>query len=150
VRLRAETAVLALLLSGCPGSLENPDRFTQGQLACPVEIDVEVDIFQMKCSDAGCHGATQPASGLDLVTPGVAERMLGKMAVGCPGRLLIDAERQSDSVLLDRLSAMPECGLRMPLGRTPLSDDELDCVEEWVREAVETATTSTQALGGGR
>jgi hypothetical protein len=134
-------AGLVLLgVAGCPGSLENPDRFAG--VSCTLTIDVERDIFQAKCSGGTCHGAgAMPAGNLDLESPDVLSRLVGVSGQGCNGRALIQTEAPDGSAILDRLAEEPECGLRMPLGSDPLPPEEVDCVRAYVFEAANGGTT---------
>jgi hypothetical protein len=61
--------IVAVVATGCPGTLENPERFKGG---CP---DVPAEILGKKCGTAFCHDATTKQSQLDLVSSGVATRV---------------------------------------------------------------------------
>jgi hypothetical protein len=108
--------------SGGGGGGEGPD-------AAP-ECDVPV-LFQQKCGGAGCHGATSPSAGLDLVSPGVEERIVEKPASQGLG-VIVRAGRPEDSVLYDRVQEMPTNGARMPLSGPPLGDAEVVCIRDWI------------------
>lgn len=119
--------------TGCPGSLENPDRFAGA--SCSLSIDVEQDIFVDKCGGSQCHEGAMPAANLDLVSADVLSRLRDVPGAGCNGRALIQTEAPDGSAILDRLAEMPECGLRMPLGADPLPQAEIDCVRAYVFDA---------------
>lgn len=130
---------LAVGLSGCPGSIDDPDRFIAGE-GC--DLDVEQEIFVAKCGDPTCHGGgAASSSGLDLVAAGFAVPLVDKPAVGCAGSMLVSSTAPDESVLYTKLFASPSCGLRMPLGGDPLSAAEVACVREWIAELVMTSTT---------
>jgi hypothetical protein len=132
-------AVLSLVAAcvGCPGSLEDPGRFTSATGTCP---DIPQDVFQKTCSaTVGCHSATDKQLGLDLQSPNVASRLVGIKAMGGPG-LLIDPSNPSASILYEKLTATPPFGLRMPDGQTPLDDATIACVLQWI---------TTQVTDGG-
>jgi hypothetical protein len=89
------------------------------------------DLFVSRCADVECHG---PTSGLlDLVSPGVVERLLGQLAapsLACAGRVYL-ATDGSASLILDKLADPPPCGSRMPLkGR--IGAQNVECLQEWV------------------
>lgn len=147
---------IASALTGCPGHLEDKDRFdavgstgagttdgastgsgagggadasssASGGTACP---DIPM-LFVMKCGTAGCHGADSPQQGLDLASPDVASRVVGKMSKEC-GEPLADPANPDGSVLYKKLKPSPTCGgSQMPLG-VPLSSAETDCVKDWI------------------
>lgn len=112
-----------LALTACPGRIDDPDRFK----AC--QLDVEREIFGVgvdggaKCGTAGCHSATSPQNGLDLVTPGVATRIKTGTST-CQGKPLI-------SFMAEKLTMMPACGSPMPLG-DPLTPAEDRCVRDYL------------------
>ena len=140
------------LLAGCPGSLRDPERFTDGGApdggmdagsSCP---DVPKEILAMKCGGSGCHGTASPAEGLDLVSDGVVGRVVGVAATECKGQLA-DPVSPETSVLYTKLLASPTCGGRMPLGGA-LPDDEIACVKEWIAAQTPTGAASAGAGGG--
>ena len=153
---RRAPALLAplLLLLGCAGELENPERFSAPSTSgCTLDIDVETDIFGTtdpamggRCATAGCHvaagGEAAPAASLDLVSPGVEARLVGIPAM-CTG-LLIDPASVDDSVLIRKLEPTPSCGARMPFGGM-LSDAEIQCMREWAEMAAAAGGTDAGA-----
>jgi hypothetical protein len=108
-----------LLLSACPGHLEDPERFA----ICT--IDVERELFAPRCATSGCHTATNPAGNLDLVSPGVAAR-LSSGTSSCEDRPIA-------ANMLDKVKPTPTCGAPMPLGGTPLNTQEQDCLEVYLQ-----------------
>ncbi len=138
-----------LALAGCPGKLRDPGRFTDGGLgggggaACP---DVPTEILAMKCAGSSCHGATMPQLDLDLVSPGLAERVVGKMAGECKVPLADPADPEGSQLYVKIIGN--ECGGRMPPG-TPLSDSEIACVKEWIAGLTPSAATGSSATGTG-
>ena len=72
-----------------------------------------------------------PQQGLDLVSPGVAARVVGVSGTGCTGILAAPADPTS-SLLYTKLAPRPSCGSQMPLGRPPLSDADAGCILAWI------------------
>lgn len=140
-----------LLLAACPGSLENPERFlagTGGGGTCP---DIEADLFPNRCGTAGCHNATDQAAELDLVSPGVASRLVGVAGTdSCDNTVLLDPNDVPNSLMVTKLQPNPSCGNIMPLIGTPLSDEETACLVAYL-EGLQggTPTTTTTSSGGG-
>jgi hypothetical protein len=124
------TLRLALLLvAGCAGHLDHPERFrTDGGSMCS---DIPTTLFAPTCGRAGCHAAQTPAAGLDLASPQPATRMIAHQASGGPG-LLIDPIQPDNSVLLLKVSSTPPFGSRMPLASTPLDAPTISCLHDWV------------------
>jgi hypothetical protein len=136
MRARAISGVLlcattCLAVSGCPGELDDPQRFQgAGLVACDVRIN---ELFTKTCSTAGCHSGDQPAQGLDLVSPGVEERLIGvtPTGAGCSG-VLVDPKNPIQSLLYSKLTELPPCGVPMPFGGGRLSARDLECMRTWI------------------
>jgi hypothetical protein len=111
---------LAPLLGACPGHLEDPERF----VTCT--MDVERELLAPRCATSGCHhSAPNPAGNLDMASPGLAARLAAGTS-SCEGRPLT-------ANMLDKVQPAPTCGSPMPLGGTPLSPQELDCLELYLQ-----------------
>jgi hypothetical protein len=125
----------SLSAAGCPGELENPERFLTGVgggTACP---DVETDIFITRCSEqAGCHNADDMQGMLDLASDDVASRIVGVQGTSnCGSELLADPMDPTASLLYTKLTDSPTCGAQMPFGGgEKLTQAEIDCVEQYI------------------
>jgi hypothetical protein len=138
-RIISLTALLTAAL-GCPGSLQDPARFSQdATTSCP---NVPEDVFLKDCATTGCHTSTTKAQGLDLQSPGVASRLVGVAATEGAG-LLIDPSSPSSSVIYTKLTATPPFGSRMPSEQAPLDDATIACVLAWVTAQTSGADAST-------
>jgi hypothetical protein len=130
----AAMALASAGLTGCVGGIDDPQRFGDGTY-CPPEVDVE-KLFAERCGGSICHGAGDaPAGGLDLETPGLADRMIGIPAEECAGWVRIDPSDPDSSFLIAKLEGPPAgCGERMPfVGH--LTANEVTCVRNWIAEA---------------
>jgi hypothetical protein len=135
-------AGFAFALEGCPGHLENPERF--GPLTCNVPAS-----FKQSCASAGCHSASSPANGLDLASDGVAARVVNVMASAsgsCAGHVLADPGNPDESLLVTKLGDSPPCGSHMPLTGTSFTDAQIECVRSWIEQQ---AGGSGGSGGGG-
>jgi len=146
-------ALSAFVSTGCPGTLEHKERFlvdagnggsdTDGGDAAHAGTDgdagpdlgacgdVVTRIFVESCRGTGCHSANGGQQDLDLVSPGVAARVVGVPGIGCVS-ILADPANPEASLLYQKLSPTPPCGAPMPLGRAPLSDEDAACVLAWI------------------
>lgn len=121
----------AVLLLGCPGELENPERFLgDGGIpqSCP---DIPQELFVQRCAGSICHEGPNAAAGLDLVLPNVESRLIDVPGRDCQG-LLVDPVLPEASLLYQKLSPLPDCGSPMPIGKPALDGFELECVREWI------------------
>jgi hypothetical protein len=124
----ASLCALAALCVACPGSLDDPGRFSWDGGGC---ADAPTAIFAVTCTDSQCHTTMYKAQGLDLQSPDVAARLVGVAATGGAG-LLVDPMSPAQSVLYTKLSFSPPFGSQMPLGKTPLDDATVACVLAWI------------------
>lgn len=138
-----------LVLTGCPGELENPEQYTELP-ACRGNIDVPA-LFLEKCGSSICHGgqSSDPAAGLDLTSPGIASRLVNVPAEECGGLVRIDPTNPDNSFLLGKIIEPPAgCGDRMPLVGL-LSANEIACIRAWIHgiaaEGVPDASTADAA-----
>ena len=133
---------LRILLSGsallfcaaCPGTLDRPERFIiDAGPAC----DVEGTFFKKSCGGSGCHetilgdAGVAPANGLDLVSPGVADRITTGKAFAC---MMLPLQ----SYILAKVKPGPPCGSPMPLGQDPLKEADLKCLEDYLAKLAPT------------
>src|SRR5690606_27959151 len=97
-------------------------------------------LFQSSCDGSLCHGSHKPRAGLDLVSPGLDQRLFHVAAsADCDERKLVVPGHPDQSVLYLKVSQdEPFCGERMPIDRE-LSSDELACLKQYI----ETAGTDT-------
>lgn len=146
-------AALACFVVGCPGKLEDKERFLDyipteagPEAAAPMAGgpgaqagaanddscgDIVDRVFAPSCGDTGCHGAVAPQQGLDLVSPGLAQRVVGVSGTGCVSTLA-DPTNPEGSLLYKKLLPSPGCGAQMPLARPPISAADSACVLAWI------------------
>jgi hypothetical protein len=133
MRARILVVGLALLLfSGCPGSLEDPERFLTGgggDGGGGATCNVEADILTPKCATAGCHDATTAAQGLNLATAGV----LGRLRTSTATCTSASGQRMG-AFLMNKVGSTPSCGGPMPVGATALSQAELACLNAYLAD----------------
>jgi hypothetical protein len=137
---------------GCPGTLKDPGEFDfgseagtaeTGTPACPAAEAAEVPttIFQPICGIGPCHSATTMLSGLDLVSPGVAQRLIAVPANEMTSLFLIDSANPQGSVIYTKLQAgTVPFGSEMPYNGPPfLSALQVACVLAWIDSVVSDA-----------
>lgn len=130
------TTILLLVLAGCAGTLENPERFdndggstSQPSAACQ---DVPTLLASSCGAGEGCHSSKDKAASLDLQSPALADRLRGAKASN--GALLVDPAKPAESVLYTKLTVQPPFGARMPYGGTPYDEATMKCVLGWVTQ----------------
>lgn len=94
------------------------------------------DVFPVTCASIVCHEGT--ANKLDLLSPGVDQRLLDVPAMGIhcgkTGMKLVDSKDPEQSLILLKLTTSPPCGSPMPLGSGPsgLKPEQLTCIHDYV------------------
>jgi hypothetical protein len=150
----AGAAVATCLLAGCPGSLsftyEPRDASGADHSILVNDAGVAIgcadapSILQASCS--ACHtNPPQPIyANLDLISPGVAARLVGvpaytgaSGACGGKGDLLDAGNLPATGILMDKLNFTQTCGLGMPYGTAiPLSTQDRNCLQAWANGLV--------------
>ncbi len=143
-------------LAGCPGELKDKQKFVdyaathEGSGAAANEAgaapaveptagtgnvdpcgDVVTRVFAPSCGGTGCHSASASQQELDLVSPGVAARVVGVAGKACL-QTLADPQDPEGSLLYQKLLPGPPCGAQMPLARPPLDSADVACVRSWI------------------
>jgi hypothetical protein len=137
-RLAFTAIVLAPLLVAVACS----DEFTtntlppssDGGTECKPNIaSIQSTVFARRCTNIGCHTAKDPASALDLESPGVEARLNNVEAADCPGEVLVLPGKADTSFLVRKLEdEKPACGMRMPRSEKGIPASEIACIKTWI------------------
>ena len=92
-------------------------------------------IFNANCTS--CHGVS---SGLTLSSYGALIGSTGNQY----GSDIIVAGDPDASGLVDKIEASPQFGSRMPQGRNPLSDEEIQLIRTWISEGANEVATDIE------
>jgi hypothetical protein len=147
-----------VLLTGCPGSLDaeqfggikRPGSDTQG--AGADFCNAPTVHFAKSCGSALCHEGPAAEGGIDLISPGLEQRLLNKPAAvpGCEDLLLIDPQNPQDSFLLEKVASVsPSCGYIMPLGAFEADQELVACTSDWISAVVGGKTGSVSGEPDG-
>lgn len=135
MRLQSFSVVLgSVWIIGCAGDLENPERFAKNCADDPVVFVHET------CGAGACHVADTTFGVVDFTSPGVTARLVDQSPTvsqvctsdALMGEVLIDSVDPTMSFVLNKLTATPVCGSRMPLLADPLTPAEIECVATYV------------------
>ncbi len=90
------------------------------------------NILESSCGGSGCH--------IDETTNGV--RLDGYDNVMNSegdqyGKKIVQAGEPDNSPLVDKIEASPEFGDRMPKGGSPLSDDQISLIRNWIADGAQ-------------
>jgi hypothetical protein len=106
--------------------------------AAPVELtgcaeQVPTAIFGASCEESSCHNSKDHIYGLDLQSPGVAERLVDVPSFEIPTLFLIDPNDWMQSYILLKVEkSMPPAGTQMPQMGAKLTATQIGCLQQWV------------------
>jgi mono/diheme cytochrome c family protein len=100
----------------------------------PSGISAVKAMLPQNCALAGCHRTNFPAANLRLDTGRFPTSVLDVKSGQLPDRKLVDTKAPERSYFLAKIRG--ETGIaggRMPLNRAPLSDQQIQEVEAWIK-----------------
>jgi len=143
-------------LYGCPGSLEDPDRFRAPIVSCDLDggsgscdsgtstsmpmlvttAQIQASIITPKCAFPGCHGAMATQGMLDMSgAPGDVETRIvdvRSMTALCRNRTMVKPGDPDNSLMYLKLTTSATlCGDRMPQGGE-LTPAEKTMMRQWI------------------
>ena len=130
-------AAMALLTVGCehvePLVVEPPPEETG-----PSFQFIQETIFDTSCALAGCHAGANPPQGMSLSAGVAYANIVNVPSNEQPGVLRIAPGDPASSYLFQKITGAPSIsGAVMPLGRPPLSDEQINTIREWIEEGAE-------------
>jgi hypothetical protein len=96
---------------------------------------VQQSVFSQSCAVSGCHVGSSAPEGLDLSAGNAYASLVGVASAQVPTLQRVRASAPDSSYIIDKItgSARMKPGTsRMPLGRAPLSSDQIDLVRRWI------------------
>lgn len=124
---------------GCDQGCLNGTRCISSACSCggPVSFSTQIEapILATTCAVAGCHTGTTPSSGLVLDVGKAYAALVGVAATTCSvgDKKLVDPGVVDNSYLYNRVAGKGLCGgARMPKGRPPLTDAQVDLFRAWI------------------
>ncbi|HEX3775884.1 MAG TPA: hypothetical protein VHV51_15535 [Polyangiaceae bacterium] len=157
-------SLMALALPACPANLQDPERFDDAGTPDPNQAPACLtDAFNKTCASQVCHSPGSTSNDLDLISPGLASRIVNvpatyagldaaTMAMCPPTKLnYIDTANPSNSWIQLKLSNMQNgCGLQMPETGNWTTADKT-CLANWIQQLAANnvdAGTGGSATGG--
>ncbi len=144
LRVCAVLVFALLVLVGCsesdPVSSNEEGNGNPNPDPGPVELQptltsIQQHIFSPKCALSGCHAGSVPAQGMSLEGGAAHGNLVGVASVERSDLLRVEAGTPDESYLVKKIRGDADIeGTRMPLGRTPLSADEIAIIRQWISE----------------
>lgn len=121
-------AFCGIAFSGCErASLVDSDELQ------PTLTDIQANIFDTSCALSGCHGNASPQLGQDLSAGQSFTNIVNVPSVEQPALLRINPGDPEGSYLFRKIRGDANiAGARMPLGRSPLTDEQIELIENWI------------------
>jgi hypothetical protein len=100
-------------------------------------------LLRTKCTT--CHSSPAPIiyANLDLMSAGVAQRLVGQPATtissgacGGKGNLLDPGVLPATGILIDKINFSQTCGSGMPVGGVVMAPADIDCLQAWANGLV--------------
>jgi hypothetical protein len=110
------------------------DFVVQFTLATPIGAtldEIQAGIFTPTCATAGCHTGATPSAGLDLSDADTSHAALVDVP-SSQGTLLVVPTMPGNSYLVHKIEGTQAAGQRMPLGRAPLGQPEIEAIRLWI------------------
>src|SRR5262245_139079 len=98
VRALGPLVASAVLLGGCPGDLENPERFQMS------DCDAQMDIFMVTCGVSGCHAGKTPQNMLDFSATDLESQVVGVPSVCDDTIFRVNTSSPEDSLIYRKVA----------------------------------------------
>ncbi len=101
----------------------------------PTLANVQARVFDQSCALSGCHSGAYAPAGLDLRAGEAHANLVSVRSREVPTLFRVSPGDPGGSYLVMKITGADGIvGGRMPLGRDPLSQAQIDLVTEWIRQ----------------
>jgi hypothetical protein len=123
-----------LLLGGLTAGCEHADPLGANDTA-PTLSSIQATIFNTSCAVSGCHRGSAAPLGLDLSAGNAHGNLVNVSSQEVPDLLRVEPGNPDDSYLVRKIEGGPNIiGERMPRGRPPLSDAQIQRIRAWIED----------------
>lgn len=99
----------------------------------PTLTNVQENIFSINCALSGCHAGASPQLGQNLSEGQAFSNIVNVPSIEMPSLFRVDPFDPDMSYLFLKITgAAGIVGGQMPLGRTPLSAEEIETIRQWI------------------
>ncbi len=117
----------------CAGDGTGLDEFEGDS---PVTLEDVQPILSGSCALPGCHAGASPAQGMNLGVGQTFSNVVNVASRELPSMNRVTPNQPDNSYLVHKVQGTHldagGSGSRMPLGRSPLSRDEIDLIRAWI------------------
>ena len=134
-RLRVAMGLFWLASVACAGDGTGPDGDDGGD---EVTLSGDVQpIFTDNCLFSGCHAGSDPAQGMNLGAGQAFSSVVNVAARELPSMNRVTPNQPNSSYLFHKVQGthldVNGSGDRMPQGRSPLSQSDIDLIRAWIQ-----------------
>lgn len=130
---------LFFLLLSCGGTAETTDGGT-GETLSPTLSSIQTDIFTPTCARSGCHTSGSASGGQVLEEGSSFSNLVGVDSTESDLKRVLPGD-PDNSYLIHKLegtqSSAGGSGVQMPKGATPLTDEEIQAIRDWITAGAE-------------
>jgi hypothetical protein len=135
-RFRIGSLTMAALLAACGGGGDGYGGDSRGGGGPPPLVatfeSIQASVFTPICVE--CHAGASAPLGLRLDETNSYGLLVGISSVEQPGVARVAPGNPSASYLVQKLEGTAAFGSRMPLGREPLAQSDIDVIRQWILE----------------
>ena len=95
---------------------------------------IQENVFTVSCATAGCHQGAGAPQGLILDEANSFALLVDVPSMEVPAILRVAPGDPDNSYLIQKLEGTATVGGQMPLGRTPLAQETIDVVRQWITD----------------
>ena len=124
--------LISLLILSCERA--GPVQPAQGDLQ-PTLSSIQANIFSQKCALSGCHLGSSAPLGLELSEGKSRGNLVNVPSQEVPKLLRVAPGNPDQSYMVRKIEgAAGIIGARMPRGRDPLSQEEINTIRQWIQD----------------
>lgn len=135
-------SILALLVTGCgggSGSGASPPPPLPPPPPPPAAFganfsEIQDNVFTPNCATSGCHLGAGAPQGLILDATNSYGLLVDVASAEVPSLLRVEPGDPDNSYLIQKLEGTAAVGAQMPLGGTPLPQNEINVIRQWITE----------------
>lgn len=95
---------------------------------------IQDNVFTPSCATSGCHAGAGAPQGLILDAASSYGLLVDVASTEVPALLRVEPGDPDNSYLIQKLEGTAAVGAQMPLGGTPLPQNEIDVIRQWITE----------------
>ena len=124
----AIVVLYGLFLAGCQSKTIDNSMIVEPNFPVSYSEDIQ-PIFDNSCSGSGCH--------INSTTNGVRlnsyQNVLSSRGSSY-ARLIVEPGKPHESPMVDKINVNPDFGVRMPRGKSPLSNRDIGLITTWIEQ----------------